>query len=65
MRTLIALNELIPPQQAGGSQKTALEVAAGLIRRGDEVSLAGRLHPRRASGVTAAVSALSRCRFHA
>ena len=63
MRVLIALAEPLPPQQTGGSQKVAFEIAAGLRSLGDEVHLAGRLEPRKFTGVSYLIGAVAQRRL--
>lgn len=54
MRILIALAEPFMPQQGGGSQTSALQLAAGFARRGSDVAIAAALNRRTGFGLMAA-----------
>lgn len=63
-RVLIVLGEGLPPQQSGGSQKVALEIADGLSGLGDEVWLAGRINPLTRTGFLPGVIGYATRRFY-
>ena len=64
MKLLLIIAQPLPPQQTGGSQNAALELAARLRDVGDDVTVAGRLHARSLSAAPFITNAIFRGQFY-